>query len=235
MKIAAGADGCKGGWICLRRQLGRGRVRPFVFEDAAGLIRQRPRPAALAVDIPIGLTEAGPRACDRAARALLGWPRRNSVFPAPVRPALHAGSRLEASQLTQEADGRKVGAQAWGIYAKVRDVDTVLAAHPALQRRVREVHPEVSFREMNGGHSVEPGKKTLAGRARRLRLVEAWFGAGAFERVRVRILEKDVAADDILDAYAALWTAERILRGEALMLPADPPVDPAGLRMEIVY
>ena len=45
---------------------------------------------ALAIDIPIGIPEAGARPADREARALLG-PRRNSVFPAPVRAAGPAG------------------------------------------------------------------------------------------------------------------------------------------------
>jgi predicted RNase H-like nuclease len=44
-----------------------------------------------------------------------------------------------------------------------------------------------------------------------------------------------VARDDIIDALAALWTAERIARGEARMLPPQPPVDEMGLRMEMVY
>jgi predicted RNase H-like nuclease len=43
-----------------------------------------------------------------------------------------------------------------------------------------------------------------------------------------------VARDDILDAMAACWTAERIVSGEALCLPDDPPRDARGLRMEIL-
>lgn len=40
------------------------------------------------VDSPIGLTAAGQRTCDRAARATLGRPRGSSVFSAPVRSVL---------------------------------------------------------------------------------------------------------------------------------------------------
>ena len=40
--------------------------------------------------------------------------------------------------------------------------------------------------------------------------------------------------DDLLDAFAALWTAERILRGEAITVPKVPPEDRYGLRMEMV-
>ncbi len=35
------------------------------------------------------------------------------------------------------------------------------------------------------------------------------------------------------DACVACWSAERILRGEAVRIPDDPPLDARGLRMEI--
>ena len=37
-----------------------------------------------------------------------------------------------------------------------------------------------------------------------------------------------------LDAFAALWSSERVAVGKALLLPAAPPVDSCGLRMEMV-
>jgi hypothetical protein len=46
--------------------------------------------------------------------------------------------------------------------------------------------------------------------------------------------ELEVADDDILDAFAALWTAERIAPGEAVTLPEVPPRDRHGLPMEMV-
>ena len=43
------------------------------------------------------------------------------------------------------------------------------------------------------------------------------------------------ADDDILDAFAALWTAEHVVRGTAETLPhAEPPVDGAGLPMRML-
>jgi len=41
-------------------------------------------------------------------------------------------------------------------------------------------------------------------------------------------------ADDILDAFVALWTARRMQRGEAVCIPEAPPLDAYGLRMEMV-
>ena len=40
---------------------------------------------------------------------------------------------------------------------------------------------------------------------------------------------------DINDAFAVLWTAERIFRGDAKVLPADNEFDSVGLRMGIWY
>ncbi|MCH8196421.1 MAG: DUF429 domain-containing protein, partial [Chloroflexi bacterium] len=46
---------------------------------------------------------------------------------------------------------------------------------------------------------------------------------------------RGVGFDDLYDALALLWTAGRILRGEAERVPHDPPSDSRGLLMEIVY
>jgi predicted RNase H-like nuclease len=128
-----------------------------------------------------------------------------------------------------------VSAQAWGIFPKIRNVDESLRARPHLQQIVREVHPEVSFWAWNGSRPITGGKKTLDGMIARLRLVESHFGPSAFRQVRDASRHKDVGDDDILDAFAALWTAERLARNEATVLSGDPRVDSVGLRMEIVY
>jgi len=86
---------------------------------------------------------------------------------------------------------------------------------------------------------MQDNKKTPAGRAERMALIARHFGTTAFDTVRAHIYAQvpgsktiRYADDDIVDAFAALWTAERIVRGEAVTLP---PVRPQGLRMEIAY
>jgi predicted RNase H-like nuclease len=231
----AGADGCKKGWFRASRETETGEVRFAAMEEAAELVRLAPRPEVLALDIPIGLTEAGPRECDRLARQCLGWPRRNSVFPAPVRPALNAESREQASRLTAQRDGRRVGAQAWALYPKIRAVDELLASNADGRLQIREVHPEVSFWRWNQRRPIAAGKKSQTGKRERLQLVAAWLGESTFEEMRGAFLKRDVADDDILDALAALWTATRVVEGRACTLPDEPPVDVTGLPMEIVY
>jgi predicted RNase H-like nuclease len=234
MPLVAGVDGCPGGWICVARDTETGEISANLFGTAADLVSQRPCPEVIAIDIPIGLTDAGQRLCDRQARGLLGGTRQRSVFPSPIRPALHAANRSAASEITLKADGRKVGAQSWGIYPKVRELDTILSATPTLQLRVREVHPELCFWAWNGGVAMAHKKKSRAGRAERRRFIDARYGLAADE-VRDNYLVKDVGHDDINDAFAALWTAERILAGTALVLPNPAPVDAVGLRMEMWY
>jgi predicted RNase H-like nuclease len=161
---------------------------------------------------------------------MLGQPRGSSVFPAPVRSAIRATTRLEASRLTQAADGRRVGAQAWGIHPKIAEVDEWLRSTPSARNRVREVHPELSFCALNGA-AIREQKRSRAGRDLRRALIEGWLRCpvpGAQDLI-------GVGEDDTLDAFAALWTAQRIHLGVANSLPQQPQLDSLGLKMEIVY
>ncbi len=234
MAIAAGIDGCRGGWLCVTRQAGTGVIGAEVYGDAGALFRLRPEPAVIAIDIPIGLTEAGPRVCDVQARRLLGR-RRSSVFPAPIRAVLNATTRQEADSIGRRTDGRGVPAQAFGIYGKIRDVDKILAAEPQLRERVREVHPEVCFWAWNGKEAMLHAKRTKEGKAERRALVEEVFGARIADEVRAKFPRAIVATDDIHDAFAALWTAERILEGKAGVIPNRSPRDRMKLDMKMWY
>lgn len=234
MTTIIGADGCHAGWICIFEELPSRRLGSKVFSTIADLFAAAPQLDVLAVDIPIGLTDAGPRDCDLAARRLLAPLRASSVFPAPIRPALHAPTYLDACDRSLQAQGKRVSKQAWAIYPKIRQLDDLLRADAPVRDRVYEVHPEVSFAAWSGA-PMSAAKKDAAGFAARQQLVRRHFGAGAYDAVRQRYSRGDVANDDILDAFAALWTAERILAGVAQSLPASPPLDAAGLPMRIVY
>jgi predicted RNase H-like nuclease len=234
MSWLAGVDGCRKGWFRICRETTTGELTFDVIQSVEGLITQSPQPEVVALDMPIGLPALGSRACDIAARKCLG-PRRSSVFPAPIRPAIVATSREEASTLTSLADGRKVAAQAWGIYPKVRAVDEALATNTVARSVIREVHPEVCFWAWNGRQPMAWAKKKREGLSERLALAESWLGVGILERARGKQLKKDLADDDIVDAIAGLWTAHRIAKGEAETLPVSPAHDETGLPMEIVF
>jgi predicted RNase H-like nuclease len=76
-------------------------------------------------------------------------------------------------------------------------------------------------------------EKTTQGQSKRRALIEDHYGNRAVPEVRSRYPVGQVGHDDIHDAFAALWTAERILAGTAVVVPDPPQVDAAGLRMEI--
>ena len=186
----------------------------------------------LAIDLPIGLPDAGPRACDREARRQLGRPRSSSVFPAPIRPMLGAETHPEACEIGASIDGRRLPIQSWHLLGRIRALDTLLRSRGELRDRVFEALPELSFQTWKGA-ALGHGKKSREGRAERTALVDAAFGVGTFAEHRAGH-PPDVADDDLLDAFALLFTALRIHAGTACTLPDPPPADAAGLPMRIV-
>ncbi|MEK9952279.1 MAG: DUF429 domain-containing protein [Curvibacter sp.] len=231
--VLAGVDGCPAGWYAVQGPGADGRVTGAVHAGFADLLQALPAAARVAVDIPIGLNDSGERACDQAARQRLG-PRASSVFTAPLRGVLGAGSHPEASARRRAIEGQGMSIQAYNILRKVEEVDAALCASAAWAERVHETHPELCFLEMNGGVPLGHGKKSAEGRRLRRALLEAVF-PGQAERLLDEFPRRAVQADDVLDALACLWTAQRLAQGRARTLPAAPPQDACGLRMAIHY
>ena len=88
---------------------------------------------------------------------------------------------------------------------------------PALQRSVREGHPEVTFAKLNGSF-IEYPKKTLEGRRERLALLAAENITFDVDAERLRLGRGVVSPDDIIDAAAMLVTARRIRVKDAEVL-----------------
>ncbi|WP_083782544.1 DUF429 domain-containing protein [Cyanobium sp. PCC 7001] len=226
-----GVDGCRGGWLVITAPAlpcSAAELQWQLLENLQSALSTPAQPLT-AVDMPVGLAEAGPRRCDQEARRLLG-PRRSSVFPAPVRPCLAASTYVEACALSAAASGRRLSQQAYHLLPRIRQLDALLQANRDLWPRVWEVHPELAFRQWNGGVPMAAAKKTAAGARQRGSLVESWL-PGAVEAIRASLRRSLVADDDILDALACLWSAARLRSGEALTLGGDP--DPTGLPMRI--
>src|SRR5436190_13495058 len=64
MTHIAGLDGCKKGWIALYRALEESIIESRIVTSVEKLFAAIDDLAVLAIDIPIGLTESGPRQCD---------------------------------------------------------------------------------------------------------------------------------------------------------------------------
>lgn len=226
-----GVDGCAGGWIAASRNA-RGAICCRHVDALAELFGNSMRPRVVAVDVPIGLLGRGARDCDVEARRLLGV-RRNSVFPAPIRPILTATSQADASRIRHRVEGKGVSIQTWAIVPKIVEVDRFLRADAERRGIVHEVHPEVSFFFLNGERPMSVAKRKADGQAERLSVLRKW-GGEAIVNALGRREELNCKADDIVDALVALWTAERIACGAAISIPAKPPLDAYGLLMEMM-
>jgi predicted RNase H-like nuclease len=205
MAIAAGVDACRGGWVAILVEDGRfaESLRASTF---AQLLPALAGAAAIGVDIPIGLPREGARPADRAARAFIG-PRRSSVFPAPSRAAL-----AEATYAAARAVLPSLSAQSFALGAKILEVGD------CLDERVFEVHPEVSFAAL-ANRCLLHSKRSWNGQMERRRLL-----AEAGIELPDALPVAGAAADDVLDAAIAAWTATRKARGEAATLPPEPPL-----------
>ncbi len=229
----AGADGYSAGWVVVQETYPGGQITWQVVPTLDALFDRLISPSLLAIDIPIGLPDRGARPCDVEARSLLGRGRASSVFPAPIRPVLGASSHAEASALRYDTEGKRISVQAWAIIPKIRDVDSFLRENPVARSRIREVHPEVCFYFMAGERPMVASKKTAAGRTERTDLLTEAFGPSV-ETALDDLRHLGCRADDLLDAFAGLWTARRIRNSLAVTIPATPRRDAFGLPMEIV-
>lgn len=221
-----GVDGCPNGWVGVVPDADRTRV--YTARTLAELLDRVAADgsvAAVGVDIPIGLADRGPRAADLAARVALGA-RRSSIFLTPVRAAVEADDYAAAQQAHRAGTGQGLSRQAYGLAAKIREVDGWVrtAGLPVL-----EVHPELSFASTPGG-PLQHGKKTWGGAVERRRRL-------ASEGI---VLDGDLGpdpgragVDDVLDAAAAAWTMRRWAVGAAHPLPDPPELMPDGIAAAI--
>lgn len=235
----AGVDGCPAGWVAAFVRPAGDDCAMAVFARFADVLAALQRPDIVAVDVPIGLPARaghGGRAAENAVRPLLGA-RRSSVFSVPSRTAIEAADYAAACRaaLASSDPPRKVSKQLFNIAPKIREVDALLRADPALAARVYEVHPELAFWRLNGEHPLGEPKKVKSrphppGLALRRRLLQA---AGLPAQLLDMPAPKGAAADDALDALACAAIARRIQAGTARPFPDPPPPDAYGLPMAI--
>jgi predicted RNase H-like nuclease len=205
---------------------------PCVHATFREVLAAYPDAACIGIDIPIGLSSNGPRPCDVEARRVLG-PRKSSVFPAPDARLLGATSYAEANARSRALTGQGLSRQAFAILAKIAEVNQAMT--PALQRRVIEVHPEVSFWAL-AGHPMAHHKGTPEGFEERRSVLEAAFPDTPIPtRRQAASLARPATPDDVVDAIVAVWTARRFAARHAGRLTVPPPTTDRAPRMEIVF
>ncbi len=241
-----GIDGCRGGWLAVRRRSGASALAIEVscvreLTDVLGsnaTAHSGARPRMTAIDMPIGLLDrpqAGGRPCDTAARSELGG-RASSIFSPPSREVLGAKS-------FEETRGFGLSLQSFHLLPKIRELDEWMT--PGRQRTLREAHPELVFRRL-AGRSLEHPKRRPEGLRERLAILRAdgRFGSPRSRRPDMRYLDRiraetprprgvTFARDDLVDAMVLALAAEDIVAGRAARYPGKPKRDNHGLQMEI--
>jgi len=221
-----GVDGWQLGWVGARLD---GRTVQLLDLRTAPEVLAVPGVEVVAVDMPIGLSEDGVRACDLAARRrLTPFGAASSVFPAPVRAVLATDDYAEARALSRAATTppRAPSAQTFQLVRSIRALDDALGDPPP--ERVVEVHPELTFRLGLGG--VPDRKGTARGTVQRLAALRAVMDVEA----ALADAPLGVPVVDALDACAAAWSAQRLADGVAECV-GDGTSDSRGRPMRICW
>jgi predicted RNase H-like nuclease len=219
-----GVDGWRGRWV---GTLLEGRsVRLLDLADVPAVLAV-PDVEVVGIDMPIGLSDDGVRACDVQARRRLGR-AGSSVFPTPVRAVLATDDYAEARALSRAATDppRAPSAQSFQLVKAIRSLDDALGDPPA--DHVVEVHPELAFRALDP--ELRDAKVTARGMARRLAALRTVMDVDA----ALLAAPPRVPAVDALDACAAAWSARRVADGTAECV-GDGATDARGRPMRICW
>lgn len=220
-----GLDGFSKGWVAVTIDGDRRHI-DFI-STISWLAMQRFDRAA--IDIPIGLSNDGVRACDQQARKTLS-PHGSRVFSGARRWLWQDFSDPDLANTEAEQCGQtKVSRQLWHLGPKIMEVDSFVREHRSLD--LREVHPELVFLRLNNNHPLV-SKHTEEGRTLRRRLliddgfidIDDWLTA---KRMRT-----GAKRDDVLDACACAIAA-RDLAG--CVPEGSPPRDEYDLPMQIWF
>ena len=120
----------------------------------------------------------------------------------------------QANARCRELTGAGLSVQAFRLLPRMIEVE---AYRDQDRQPLYEVHPELVFRSLHKG-LLPDGKKTWNGQQRRRALL-----AGAGVVLPDRLPEAGSGPpDDVLDAAAVAWAADRVARGTGHHLPAEP-------------
>lgn len=197
---------------------------PEVMTRFTEILDYRPPLSSVALHLPIGLLDkptAGGRTCDRDARRLLGRPRAAAIATPPAR------TQLAALRSGEAVDG--LSAVTRSLLRRIDEAYEHIASYH--QRTIFEVHPELAFFQLNDDRPLRYPKHSHAGLEERRAVL-----LGRMHGIERLLQDAPVGSNlsHVLDAFADLWAARRIIARGVSRLPADPEWDSEGLRMEIV-
>ncbi|MEZ8580419.1 DUF429 domain-containing protein [Vibrio splendidus] len=233
-----GIDGCKAGWIAW---IISGNEPPtFKVVNTLDELVDDLTGATTLIDMPIGFSDSQTpdRLCDKAARRFLTSKRGSSVFPVPCREAVYQTDYIAGCIANVQQLDKKFSKQTWGIVPKIRELDELIETYPNLS--IRESHPEVVFAALKG-EPLTFSKRTQEGKEERLSIIQQlapqWCGRLSLAISNTK--RKDVAIDDIYDAFVLMLVAYYAPQLSTLPEPSDvggeADVDQNGRVREIVY
>jgi predicted RNase H-like nuclease len=118
---------------------------------------------------------------------------------------------------------------------KIRQVHDYMRANPGAAHFLYEVHPRLSFLELEGGVALpHKEERKLRFRDRVSYLCDVYPSKILYDAL-TEFSRAEVAKTDVLDAFAMLWSAKRIATSRAKRLPSTPVYDSRGFDMAIWY
>lgn len=118
---------------------------------------------------------------------------------------------------------------------KIREVHDFMRANPGAGHFLYEVHPHLSFLELQG----DAAEKKRDGRRPRFRDQLSYlcdiYPSEALYQALTAFRHAEASRHDILDAFAMLWSAKRIATSRAERLPSMPVYDARGFDMAVWY
>lgn len=220
---ALGLDGFSKGWVAV---LLDGDLHEIRFcRDVAGALSIGFDRAA--IDIPIGMTDDGERACDRLARERLR-PHFSRVFTGARRWLWTEFTDPDrANQDALQRGQKRVSRQLWHLGPRIMEADAYVRANRS--QDIREAHPELVFLRLNAGKPL-PSKKSEEGLRLRRRLLKREGIGGIDKWLTNERIGTGAKSDDVLDACAVAIAA----RDAAGCVPEGAaPCDACGLPMQI--
>ncbi len=219
-----GLDGFSRGWVAVSIE---GDRRDIAFPADISTALTAPF-ARAAVDIPIGMTDVGDRACDQLARDRLA-PHRSRVFTGARRWLWQEFTDPDEANAEAMRRGQKgASRQLWHLGRKIMEVDAFVRANRDLD--IREAHPELVFLRLHG--APLPSKKTEQGAALRRELLVAAGFVDIDEWVKRARIGTGAKPDDVLDACAVALAARD---GAGCLPDGEPPRDAHGVAMQIWF
>ncbi len=247
--VFVGVDGCRYGWFSVGLDADGNLARCGVYDTFEKLLTCNADASLILVDIPIGLPDGeDERECDTQERKNLKG-RRSSVFRTPTRQAVQAVVKSKSYKVTSgvqcEVTNKGLSKQTFNITHKIAQVDRALHLRGAgAQPPVREAHPEVCFWALSSSDAkkrtaMRHNKKIREGERERLDVLKCHLtqAPSIYKGLARGFPSSQVADDDIIDALAAAVTGWLGMPdgSKIATLPAEPPCDALGLRMEMVY